>query len=549
LANSNKIIQNVLSDSRNKEIYRYLVGDKGSERIYEIERAKRLATSWTSTESIISSIIACHPERHYYADYANVRWFNHSTARYNHDYMCTFDASDSPVAWLPSASSTPVSGGGLIDKALFIFYHDGQYDFIDQTSSSTSPAQTKHGTISDYDSRWKRSLNSPSCPDLTQYSASPNSAFRKQIKLGPLSSLTYIDNYLYLFYFNHTYKIQYPDVSSTYPSNLKPVNDKFETTIDVALYNNRHHRGPVRAITSFRHEGTTKLIYTAVYKNRTFHALCVLPCSQTIYNETSPPDTGASIIPDDYVDWSTCQRIVTFIGFVYTLHKYDEIVFSHPNPYMFITEPPIPASAIFADGNFFYFFSLSNTMYVAEADDSDCTQLKFKSAVHEFRATQFLGQSKPPFHYEQRFYYNYTTSKKNSTTRIIRPAGWTIDFDYMTPFDRPPSVYDRKTLLILVLTIVIVIIILVSILALVACFNVWRRKTPSAKVLFVSRMSSVRSSKLHSKAATDQQQQQAKSGGGKKSKSRNKRDKSSRSSSLKPRKKWKRKSSSKSEPI
>lgn len=179
--------------------------------------------------------------------------------------------------------------------------------------------------------------------------------------------------------------------------------------------------------------------------------------------------------PDDITYWSSCERIVSFYGIMYTMHHFKENIFEVASKWGILSEKlfDFPIEAVHAEQDVFYFFVKSTTVYRMTADSStSCLKLAFKEKT-TLHVSEFLGYQPKQFHTEGRYFNgtdwhpkweNYETNQNTAVTTMEpteQEVITTDDYSEPQPYGRAgeSSVWmyvglSLLGLLILVLTVI-----------------------------------------------------------------------------------------------
>lgn len=193
--------------------------------------------------------------------------------------------------------------------------------------------------------------------------------------------------------------------------------------------------------------------------------------------------------PDDITYWSSCERIVSFFGFMYSLHHFKANIFEEPAKWNILSEKlfDYPIEAVHADGDTFYFFTKSSTVYRMVANSrTSCTKLHFtnKTMMH---VSEFLGFKLKQFHTEGRYYnsakkawipswnsYRSDGTDQSTSSTTIKPG--------LKPTTKPAAAQPEQSSLWLYVGLGILALLLIVTVIVVTLVYMSRRRNQARRV-------------------------------------------------------------------
>lgn len=111
------------------------------------------------------------------------------------------------------------------------------------------------------------------------------------------------------------------------------------------------------------------------------------------------------VVPNDITHWTSCKKIISFYGSLYTMHNYDENILDTASKWNILPLEhfPYPIEAVHAEGDEFWFFVKLSSVLVFTVDSRYCSELVFtrKKVIHN---SQLLGNISPYVILEGRYY-------------------------------------------------------------------------------------------------------------------------------------------------
>lgn len=125
---------------------------------------------------------------------------------------------------------------------------------------------------------------------------------------------------------------------------------------------------------------------------------------------TATSNHSSYVSPDDITYWTTCKKIVSLYGFLYTMHEYDDDIIKTPSKWFKLDEKQFdfPIEAMHSEGDQFWFLMKQNTILMMQADSSDCksNQLNLKKISYTKLANIFNPTTK--LFLDEKRYFNGT---------------------------------------------------------------------------------------------------------------------------------------------
>lgn len=115
------------------------------------------------------------------------------------------------------------------------------------------------------------------------------------------------------------------------------------------------------------------------------------------------------IYPDDITHWTKCKKVVSFYGFMYSLHEYNDNILTKPTIWHILPKEHFlfPIDAVHSNGDEFWFFIKLTTVMVFKVNSSDCSKLNFiKKRI--LNIEQLFSNSSKSVMIEGRYYANGT---------------------------------------------------------------------------------------------------------------------------------------------
>lgn len=156
------------------------------------------------------------------------------------------------------------------------------------------------------------------------------------------------------------------------------------------------------------------------------------------------------LAPDDIAHWTTCERIISVYGFLYTMHKYDEHIFIDASRWFIFDEDwfDFKIEAMHATGDEFMFFTKATTVILMKANPKNCDKLELSN--------------KRVMHLRQLF--NFSPKQFYTEGRYFDGKQWVPPLEWVPPIYHETSLSWLYILIGVVCTIGVLLIMLVIVL-------------------------------------------------------------------------------------